>query len=185
MAGAKPHYSNLDMLRAFLFLESRLSRAHLVDRLSLGEGVVRSILDDLKDKDYLDSNRKGHILTTKGKEVLNEFKSRFSGPVKALLDELGQHQYAVVVKRPKMPLDALNARDEAVRAGSLGALVFYHSGKLMMPPMRSARKEFSHLSKVYSLKERQALVIAFSSDTRTAQNGALAAAMHLGGEFDI
>jgi len=50
MAGVAPKFSPLDVLRALLLLsDDPLSRADIVDALGLGEGSVRSILDELKD----------------------------------------------------------------------------------------------------------------------------------------
>jgi len=76
MVGNLANFTKMDLLRCLLRIEKPVSRSFLSKSLELGEGTIRSILDILKEKGYLQSNNTGHYLSEKGKTIVKKIKDR-------------------------------------------------------------------------------------------------------------
>ena len=72
MVGNIPNFTKIDVLRCFLRLKKNTGRQELARDIGLGEGTIRTILNILKSKQLLDSTKKGHFLSKKGTDVLNQ-----------------------------------------------------------------------------------------------------------------
>ena len=75
MVGNLKNYTKIDILRCLLRIEKPVSRAELSRILDLGEGTVRSILDILKENNFLESNKNGHYLSPKGDNFVQKIKN--------------------------------------------------------------------------------------------------------------
>ncbi|MFH1133725.1 MAG: DUF4443 domain-containing protein [Nanoarchaeota archaeon] len=179
MAGAIAHYTDLDILHCFLLVGRCRSRAALSSALGLGEGITRSVLDVLKRRKLLATTKEGHALTAKGRKALTQLSARFSSPVPIKVAGIHGEQAAVIVKKPKS-CSVVEARDEAVRAGAKGALLFFFDGKLHLPPLKASGR-YQGLAGQFPLRKGQMLVVSFSGERRLAENGALAMALMLSG----
>ena len=72
MVGNIPNFTKIDILRCFLRLNKNISRQELAIELELGEGTIRTILNILKSDKFLESTKKGHFLSKKGIEALEQ-----------------------------------------------------------------------------------------------------------------
>ena len=63
MVGNIANFTKIDLLRCLLKIEKPVSRSFLAKSLELGEGTIRSILDILKSKGYIESNNIWHYLS--------------------------------------------------------------------------------------------------------------------------
>lgn len=117
MVGNRANYEKEDVIRTFLLVNNS-SRHELMDKLELGEGTVRSILDELKDKGLIESSQQGHVKTDKGKKLLDEWNFE--------IKEVETNFYEgtqVCICFNSDELNILELRDEAIRKGAKAALI--------------------------------------------------------------
>lgn len=179
MVGNIPNFTKMDILRCFLRFSKNVGRQELSRELELGEGTVRTILDALKSKKLLDSTKKGHFLSKKGEEALKHISSHVSLP-KIINTGLypGFKKAGVHVKNVSNLKEIYKLRDMAVKNGAEGAIILKFEGKLYAP---EADYEYNYrgLERNFELKNNDVLVIGFSGEKRSAENGALAVAIEL------
>ena len=82
MVGNIPNFTKFDVLRSLFRIDENTSRSELVEKLGLGEGTVRTILDMLKEKGFIESTRQGHGLTDSGKGLLKKLNRIMTFPRK-------------------------------------------------------------------------------------------------------
>ena len=183
MVGNLPNFTRLDVLRCLFRIDGPLSRSALSESLGLGEGTVRSILDILKGNNLLASDKKGHYLSQKGKEMLENINNNIRIS-KADLSSIFPHKKAVAVqinhaKNKKKPWKAYELRDTAVKAGADGALILEYDGRLKLYEFHDKGNEygFEEIEDGFSLGKNDLVVIAYSDSYKLAEYGALAAAI--------
>ena len=178
MVGNIPNYSALDLYRSIFYLRNPISRAELSKRLGLGEGTIRTILDSLKKKKLIDSNREGHFLSKKGILLLERI-ARFMEPPKTVRMEIFPkfREKGVVLRNVKKKMADYKVRDIAVRNGAEGALILKYDKRLEIEGYSKA--DFSSLEREFSLKPKDTLIIAFAESYRDAENACVACALFL------
>ncbi len=178
MVGNTPNFTKIDILRCFLKFHDNVSRQQLAKELSLGEGTVRTILSILKSKRLLESTKKGHFLSRAGAKALNEILERISVPKRVSIENLYPefNKMGVVVKGVKELGSLYKIRDIAVRSGADGAVILKYDGKLLAPESDTS---YRGLEKDFNFKSNDVLVVAFSSEIKLAESGALAIAIEL------
>lgn len=180
MVGNIPNFTNIDVLRCFLRFNRNTSRHELAREMELGEGTVRSILEVLKSKRLLGSNKKGHFLSKKGKKTLGEING-FIKLVKGIKTKSlypGLEKIGVQLKGTSGLKEIYKLRDVAVKHGAEGALILEFDGNLRAPDS-NYEQDYKELERLFNLKSGDVLAIAFSSEKRKAENGALAIAIEL------
>lgn len=181
MVGNNPNFTKIDVLRCFLRFNKNMGRQELAKDLELGEGTVRTILEALKSKNLLDSNKKGHFLSKKGETTLGEINGYIKLvkriKAKSLYPDL--EKVGVQLKGISGLKETYKLRDVAVRHGADGALILEFEENLMAPDS-DYEQDYGELEKLFDLKKGDVIAIAFSNEKRKAENGALAIAVEIG-----
>lgn len=184
MVGNIPNFTKIDILRCFLRFGRNISRQELSRDLELGEGTIRTILEILKSRNLLESTKKGHFLSKKGTEALNEISAALGMPAALNIDDLykGLSKIGLVVRKaPSHSLKELyKLRDTAVKSGAEGAILFRFDGKLYAPES-DYTPGMSELEKHFKLGNDDVLVVSFAARKKDAETGALAIAAELSG----
>src|SRR3989338_6533078 len=125
MVGNISNFTKIDILRCFLRFNRNTGRQELARELKLGEGTVRTILEALKSKRLLDSNKKGHFLSSKGAETLKQIFESVSMPKSVSIQSIYPEfkKTAVQVKNVRELRDLYKLRDIAVKSGADGAII--------------------------------------------------------------
>lgn len=180
MVGNVANFSKIDILRCFLRFAKDIGRQELAKELELGEGTVRTILRILKSKNLLDSTKKGHFLSKKGNEALSLLHKNICVIKDVALKTFypDAKKVAVLVKNAPTLKGLHRLRDIAVKNGADGALILKFDGKLYAPES-DYKGDFKEIEKFFDMKNDDALVVAFSYDKKSAENGALAIALEL------
>ncbi|MBI2134508.1 hypothetical protein HYU09_00825 [Candidatus Woesearchaeota archaeon] len=182
MVGNLPNFTKLDVLRCLFRIEKPVSRSALSESLELGEGTVRSILDILKGSKLLISDKKGHYLSQKGKELLIEANKKIKTS-KADLSSIFSRKKGIAVhikhiKNKKSLRKAYEIRDTAVKAGADGALVLDYDGNLKLYELEDANQyDFKGIEANFNLSKTDLVIVAYADSYKLAEYGALAAAI--------
>lgn len=179
MVGNIPNFTAVDVLRLFLKLNKKISRAGLVTELGLGEGTVRGIFNILKERKLIGSTAQGHFLTEQGRQLYNrigeliEIKRAVSGRLYPKYKKV-----CIRVKNPENAKADYQLRDVAVKCGAEGAIIFrFGNGRLNLPQLKA--KRFADFDSLFNYGEGDIMIVAFAESYYKAENGALAVAMHL------
>jgi hypothetical protein len=176
MVGNLSNFTRIDVLRCFFRVEDKISRSALSEELKLGEGTVRTILDALKRKKLLLSDKKGHRLSEEGASILKKLKEHIEikrlTQIKIFPDK---KKIAVQIKKPGMREKAYILRDEAVKNGAEGALILEFDKRLRVYGSDFG-EDFSAIENKLDLKKNDFVIVAYADSYRLAEHGALAAA---------
>ena len=180
MVGNIPNFTKIDILRCFLKCNKNISRKELAKDLELGEGTIRTILEALKSKNFLDSTKKGHFLSKRGNELLNELNECISIQKNVALQNLynGSEKSAVIVRNAENLKQLYKLRDIAVKNWAEGAIILKYQNKLYAPES-DYEQDFKELEECFDFRDNDVLIIAFANEKRSAENGALAIAVEL------
>ena len=180
MVGNTPNFTKIDVLRCFLRFNKNISRQELSKEMGLGEGTIRTMLEILKHKKLLDSNKKGHFLSKNGEKILGQInsfvKSIKSIKSKSLYPDL--EKIGVQLKGNFRLKETYKLRDMAVKHGAEGALILKFDSKLYAPES-NYEQDYKWLEKLFDFSRDDVLAISFSREKRKAENGALAIATEL------
>ncbi|MBI2652696.1 hypothetical protein HYX00_04490 [Candidatus Woesearchaeota archaeon] len=180
MVGNIPNFTKIDILRCFLRFNKNTGRQELAKELELGEGTLRTILKLLKSKKLLDSTKKGHFLSEKGTETLNQIYEYINAPKYLTIKSLYPNfkKIGILIKNPSNLRELYKLRDIAVKNSAEGALILKFENKLYAPES-DFEQDYRELESYFDLKNNDVLVIVFSNEKRHAENGALAIAIEL------
>lgn len=187
--GPARSFSTVHLVKALeLISEKPIGRNLLSEKLFLGEGATRTLVEMLKACGVIDVERQGCILTPKGKKMWKTFHDVI--PQKTVLDKsrltVGSFNVAILVKRGAGKVKSgMEQRDAALMAGAKGATtIVYRGGRLTIPPdHREVAEDFPevHRKIADSLmpEEDDAIVIGSADTLEKAEYGSLAAALSL------
>ena len=180
MVGNIPNFTKIDILRCFLKFNKNTGRQELAKELELGEGTVRTILDILKSKNFIGSTKKGHFLSKRGSEILNQILENIEGPKEMTIQNIYPELKKIGIKIKNSPnLRGLyRLRDISVKNGADGAIILKFDGKLYAPES-DYEQDYKQLEKHFNFEDNDILVVAFSNKKRLAENGAFAIAIEL------
>jgi len=159
--------------------EGPIGRKKLAQKLDLGEGSMRTVLDRLKDGGYVSSTPQGHILTEDGQR---ELEGRAGKVLETHVGDLtvGEVDVAVLVEGASGKVDiGIEQRDEAIKAGAKGAttLTFRDGHLQLLNSEMSIDEEIkSKLLEFFKPSEGDVIVIGTAETGEDAERGALAAA---------
>jgi len=181
--GPLPRFAEVHIHKALELIakHGKIGRKELTRELGVGEGSVRTILNQLKKQGLITSSREGHALTTKGKWLLGK-------PLKFIRIDVGnlavgKINVATLVRRAADKVRrGTEQRDEAIKAGADGATVLvFKRGKFQFPDKFLKVKDSvnEYLLRIFRPSENDVLIIGSASDLFTAENGAKAAANSL------
>ena len=136
----KPYHAAVALV--LIGREQPLGRYELCEKMSIGEGSVRTLLKRLSEADYIEAEGKqGQRLTSKGKVLFDEISQEvplgLTLDVRALV--MFEYAYANLVKqKSNLIKDGVRQRDEAIIQGGYGisgaSTLIQKDGLLVMPP---------------------------------------------------
>lgn len=169
-------YEAWDIIRTFLTVgesPQKLSRIALCERLELGEGSMRSVLNTLKERRLISATQRGHALTAEGETLFRKMTKQFSVPTPIRFSQYPELiGIATVLWKQGHAHVGTHERDIAVREGAEGAMLLAHTGKLTVPGFRYGRS-FSEIESQLEVTEGDLVVIAFAKQRRIAENAVL------------
>lgn len=187
--GPTPSFSVVHVIRALELLgEKPIGRNRLSQKLTLGEGATRTLIERLRSLSLIVVDRKGCAFSRKGRKLWSTLHATI--PQKTVLKESGltlaPFNVAILVKDGSSNVRfGIEQRDAALLAGAKGATTLISkNGRLTIPPdCRDLIKDFPEIHRrlVDSLKpgENDAIVIGSADTLEKAEFGALAAAWTL------
>ncbi|TET58896.1 DUF4443 domain-containing protein [Candidatus Bathyarchaeota archaeon] len=187
--GPTPSFSVVHVIRALELLgEKPIGRNRLSQKLTLGEGATRTLIERLRSLSLIVVDRKGCAFSRKGRKLWSTLHATI--PRKTVLKESGltlaPFNVAILVKDGSSNVRfGIEQRDAALLAGAKGATTLISkNGRLTIPPdCRDLIKDFPEIHRrlVDSLKpgENDAIVIGSADTLEKAEFGALAAAWTL------
>ncbi len=179
MVGNIANFTDIDILRCFLYIGESTSRAELVDKLELGEGTIRTILDILKDNSLIESTKKGHSLSEKGTKAIGNIKREIE-----VLNKISYKPHknlkakGIVIKNKDKIEKTTQLRDIAIKNGAEAAMILVFDQKLKMPDFE-CREDFSELEHRYDFKNKDILIATFASSRKSAEQSSLSIALEL------
>jgi len=181
--GPLPRFADLHvkMTLDLIGKRKRIGRKELAEELGVGEGSMRTILNQLKNRGLITSSHGGHSLTSKGERALGkpfEFVQVNVGDL-----TVGKVNIATVVRGTAAKvMRGIEQRDEAIKVGADGATVLiFKRGRLRFPDgFFEVKKEASDaLLRVLRPRDGDIVVIGTAGDAVKAEAGAKAAARSL------
>lgn len=162
----------------------RKGRKMIADRIGVGEGSMRTIIDYLRDEDLVDVKQTGIKISKKGQEFfarlpLQVYKLDVSDIT------LGAESVAVQVKGVASKIKSgMEQRDQAIKAGADGATTVIVKGDRLTVPvdfdLDKDRPEIAGaIRRLFDLSDGDVVIIGTSVDLQRAEEGALAAAFEL------
>jgi hypothetical protein len=174
------------LIIAILSINGRfVGRKQLSLRLGIGEGATRNLIKRLKEAGLLRTVASGCVLTAEGRKTYEEILNVIRPFEPPKIDLWKQPAYGLRLAGMSGAVGSgLELRDEAVRAGALGAVILVHqAGRLMMPGLTDLSaehpKEAEALKKGVELSEGDALLVTWANERHLAETSALSAAVNL------
>jgi predicted transcriptional regulator len=181
--GPLPRFAEVHVRMTLELIAERktIGRKQLAGELGVGEGSMRTILNQLKKRGLITSSRGGHVLTSKGMRFLGK-------PLKFVQIDagnltVGNFDIATIVRGAAKKIKrGIEQRDEAIKAGADGATILvFKRGEFRFPNgfLDVGQKLNSTLTKIFKPREGDAIVIGTAKDVKRAEEGARAAASSL------
>ncbi len=161
-----------------------IGRNKLAEKLNVGEGAIRTIINRLKESGMIVTSKEGCILTDKGSNVWNNFENIFPKRVEIGKTALttSEYNYAFLVKnKGDRVKSGIDQRDAAIMGGARRAIVIvFKRGHLIIESIsNNIEKDFPEAADVI-LKDLQpedndVIIIAGADNQLKAKRGAFAA----------
>ena len=179
MVGNIANFMKIDLLRCLLRIEKPVSRSFLSKSLELGEGTIRSILDILKSKGYLESNNAGHYLSEKGNTIIKQTRTNTNiTAIDKVLMFPNKKVIAIKIKNPVKTVNVVALRDEAVKNGAEGAVILKYDKKLRLYDS-NYKEDLSKIEDRLKLEKNDLVIVTYAHSYKLAEYGAIAAAIRI------
>lgn len=171
-----------------LLAQKPLGRNKLAEKLSVGDGAVRTIVSRLKEFGLIEVSKEGCSLTKKGLDVWHQFEEVFPKRLELPKTELttSECNYAFLVKNAGFKVTSgIDQRDAAIIAGARKALIIAcKNGHLRIESVsENIEKEYpqatSLILKQITPEENDVIIIAGADSSLKAKRGAFAASWSL------
>jgi len=165
-----------------------IGRLGLSERLGLGEGTTRTLIDRLLEARLVKISKRGCELTDRGLSMMKDLDSKLGAKARVPRSPIavGPHDFGILVRKAANKVSSgIEQRDAAVRAGANGAVTLLFKGdQLLMPSAegsktRQSRDTVGQIVKNFRPEENDVVVIAGGDTERLAEDGAWAAAWTL------
>lgn len=186
--GPFPTFSVYHLLCALEAIAQKpIGRGQLAAKLEVGEGVIRTILDRLKDAGLIETSKAGCVLTANGRKLWDEWSSIVE-KVEIGKSELtfADFSFAILVKKCGHKVKSgVEQRDAAVKVGAKGVTtIIFKNGKLVIPSVSDdVSKDFPKAAKqiltYLDPKENDVILVGSANTLKEAEYGILAAAWTL------
>ncbi len=182
--GPLPNYSAYHVIMAFFILgDGPIGRRALAERLDLGEGTVRTLIEKLYGLGLVSASAKGCQLTKRGDKMLMDIKKKVSYKphIAAGTITLGKANAAVLIKgAANMIKSGMEQRDAAISAGTMGATTILLDEDDPRIPMFTADGRMQARTRVLcedmKMEKGDVLVIGTGETEKEAERAAWAAA---------
>jgi predicted transcriptional regulator len=167
-----------------LVAKKPIGRNKLAEKLSVGEGAIRTIISRLKGAGLIVTSKEGCNLTDKGLSVWKEFVEVFPKRVEIEKTALttSEYNYAFLVKNKGHKVKSgIDQRDVAIMGGARRALVIvFKNGRLIIESIsNSIEKDFpeaaNRILKDLKPEDNDVIIIAGADNPLKARRGAFAA----------
>jgi len=171
-----------------LMAQKPLGRNKLAEKLSVGEGAVRTIIGRLREAGLIEASKEGCNLTKKGIDVWRQLEEIFPKRVEIPKSELTESEfnYAFLVKNSEKKVKSgIDQRDAAIIAGARKALVIvFKNGHLCIESVsdcieKQYPKAASLILNEFMLMDNDVIIIAGADSPLKAKRGAFAASWSL------
>lgn len=162
----------------------RKGRKQLADRIGVGEGSMRTIVDYLREEGLIDVKQTGIRISKKGQDFISRLPLQVY-----VLDvpdiTLGQKSVAVQVKGAASKIDSgMKQRDQAIKAGAEGATTIIVRGDRLTVPVdydldKDRPEVAAAIRRLFDLADDDVIIIGTSEELQRAEEGAMAAALDL------
>lgn len=185
--GPTPKFSMYHIWKAYQVIDTQgpVGRKALAEILQVGEGSTRTILDKMIREGSVENTRRGAVLTDRGRKRLDS-SDILTDAIELEGITLGKHNCAVLVRglqeRVKLGCEQ---RDEAVRAGAIGATtLIVRDNKIVFPGDSNYpdQESVAPLRNVFDLNDGDVIIIGSAFSYETAEKGAVSAALALGNQ---
>ena len=171
-----------------LIADKPIGRNKLAEKLNVGDGAIRTIINHLKDADLIETSKTGCTLTVKGANVWQKFTEFFPKRGEIERTELTntEHNYAFLVKNSGHKIKSgIEQRDAAIVAGAKRAVIIVsRGGHLSIESVsKDIAKDFpkatNKILKVIQPEDNDVIIIAGAYVLHKAKNAAFAASWAL------
>jgi predicted transcriptional regulator len=175
----------------WLMAKKPIGRSKLAEKLSVGEGAIRTIINRLRAAGLITISKEGCALTDKGLSIWKNFEAVFPKRVEIGKTALttSEYNYAFLVKnRGHKVKSGIEQRDAAIMSGARRAIVIvFKNGRLIIDSVsNSIEKEFpeaaNEILKDVEPEDNDVIVIAGADNPLKAKRGAFAASWVLVGD---
>lgn len=188
-AGPTPSFTELHLAKAIEIIgRERIGRLGLSERLGLGEGATRTLIDRLLEARLAKISRRGCELTDRGLSIMKRLDSKLGPKVSVSRRPItvGPHDFGILVRKAANKVSSgIQQRDAAVRAGANGAVTLvFRDDELLMPlaersMTRQSPDVVADIVQNFQPEQDDVIVIAGGDTERLAEDGAWAAAWTL------
>jgi predicted transcriptional regulator len=180
--GPTPKFSPYHVWKAYRIVSEKgpIGRKALSNELKIGEGSTRTILDTMIREGSAENTNRGAVLTERGKDKLSDSGIHLE---EVNLDGLTVSKYncAVLIKGTASKITAgSEQRDEAVRAGAIGATTLVcKNGRLLFPgdDKYPDQKVVAPLRGVFAVEDDDVVIVGSALTREAAERGAVSAAL--------
>ncbi len=186
--GPSPAFMKVDLARAlWVVSQGEISRKNLSQKLGIGEGSTRSILSYFLKRKLIKITRQGCSIASGGEKMIREISKSVLkvSAIRGSIITFNQPAFGVHLGKLARKLNkGLEERDEAIKAGALGATVLIvKNGRLAFPGSETndfVRGEIAKdLRKEFMLADEDVLILSYSQNGLSAERGAWNAALYL------
>jgi len=184
--GPVHRFADYHVYRTLLLLSDgrRRGRRSLADSVNIGEGSMRTIIEFLRDKGYVDVKQTGIKISTRGVEFVRNLPIRMERLDPSDISIAMRNVAVLVRNRADKVTLGIEQRDAAIKAGAEGATtIVVKGGKLLVPPdylLDKERPEIARgLRKLLAPNEGDIVIVGAAQEYDRAEDGALAAAFAL------
>jgi len=184
--GPVHRFADYHVYRTLLLLSDgrRRGRKQLADAIDVGEGSMRTIIEFLREKGYVDVKQTGIKVSLKGQEFLRSIPLHLERLEPSDIS-IAERNVAVLVKgRADRVILGIEQRDAAIKAGADGATtIVFKGGRLLVPldyQLDTEKPEIARkLRKLFSPHDGDIIIVGAAQEYGRAEDGALAAAFAL------
>jgi hypothetical protein len=184
--GPVHRFADYHVYRTLLLLSDgrRRGRKTLADSVNIGEGSMRTIIEFLRDKGYVDVKQTGIKISTKGAEFVRNLPIRMERLDPSDISVAMRNVAVLVKNRADRVTLGIEQRDAAIKAGAEGATtIVVKDGKLLVPPDYLLDKEKPEIAqglrKLLCPSDGDIVIVGAAQEYDRAEDGALAAAFAL------
>ncbi|NJE49968.1 DUF4443 domain-containing protein [Thermococcus sp. 9N3] len=180
--GAYPEFTIEDAVAVLFLMKNPVGRKTISELLDLGEGSVRTLLRKLSRMELIESSQRGHVLSGKGRELVERLSRAFS-EVHAVGRVEGFPAYALIVRNPP-EFKSIELRDEAIRFFAKGAMILVvKNGEVVFPedgrPLRETMPELAEKLSVLGPDDGDMVVVTWAENPADAMKSAYHVAVFL------